>query len=335
MGPLQGVTIMSWPGWAPAVRHVEARRHRRQRDPSPPTHEVPDDKPAHRDGDSTAASARSPSTSSRPRAWRRCCAWWTRPTCCVEAFRPGVTERLGIGPDVLLARNPAPRLRPHDRLGPGRPARPRAGHDIDYIAITGALGRSAAPASSRGPASTCSATSAAAACSWPSAWCAPCSSAALGQGPGGRRRDGRRRRVAAARSSTAAGLGCTTRPLGTNLLDTGAPFYDTYETSDGEYIAVGAIEPQFYAQLLERLGLDAAELPAQNDASRWPELRERFTEAFATKTRDEWAKMFNGTDVLLAPVLPSPRRPTTRTTSPAACSSTSPARSSGSRRRRT
>jgi alpha-methylacyl-CoA racemase len=90
---------------------------------------------------------------------------------------------------------------------------------------------------------------------------------------------------------------------GTNMLDTGAPYYDTYETADGKYVAVGSIEPQFYAELLGGLGLDPAALPDQNDVNRWPELRAVFTEAFAAHDRDHWAKVFNGTDACVTPVL--------------------------------
>lgn len=87
-----------------------------------------------------------------------------------------------------------------------------------------------------------------------------------------------------------------------NLLDGGAPFYRAYETADGRYVAVGAIEPQFYAVLLERLGLSDADLPGQYDQSRWPELRVRLAEAFAERTRDEWAAHFDGTDACVVPV---------------------------------
>ncbi len=90
---------------------------------------------------------------------------------------------------------------------------------------------------------------------------------------------------------------------GVNMLDTGAPYYDTYTCADGRYVAVGAIEPQFYAELLDGLGLDPADLPDQNDMSRWPELREVFTEAFAAHDRDHWAKVFAGTDACVTPVL--------------------------------
>jgi alpha-methylacyl-CoA racemase len=98
-------------------------------------------------------------------------------------------------------------------------------------------------------------------------------------------------------------LGAWTDERGANLLDGGAPFYDTYEAADGGYLAVGALEPQFYAALLAGLGLAGEDLPAQHDRARWPELRRRFTAAFAGRSRDEWAEVFAGTDACVAPVL--------------------------------
>jgi alpha-methylacyl-CoA racemase len=97
--------------------------------------------------------------------------------------------------------------------------------------------------------------------------------------------------------------GMWTDVRGTNMLDGGAPYYDTYECADGRYVAVGAIEPQFYAAMIEGLGLDAATLPPQNDVSRWPELRALLTEAFAARDRDHWAKVFADSDACVTPVL--------------------------------
>jgi alpha-methylacyl-CoA racemase len=97
--------------------------------------------------------------------------------------------------------------------------------------------------------------------------------------------------------------GVWTDERGTNMLDGGAPYYDTYECADGRYVSVGAIEPQFYAAMLAGLGLNPADLPGQNDRSRWPELRDRFTEAFASKDRDHWAKVFADSDACVTPVL--------------------------------
>jgi alpha-methylacyl-CoA racemase len=90
---------------------------------------------------------------------------------------------------------------------------------------------------------------------------------------------------------------------GVNLLDTGAPYYDVYECADGRYMAVGSIEPQFYTELLEKLGLDPAALPHQNDFSRWPQLRAVLAETFAKHDRDHWAAVFTGSDACVTPVL--------------------------------
>jgi len=108
---------------------------------------------------------------------------------------------------------------------------------------------------------------------------------------------------------------------GTNMLDTGAPYYDTYTCSDGRYVAVGAIEPQFYALLLHGLGLDTAELPAQNDAARWPELRAAFTEAFAAQDRDHWPRCSTAPMRASPRCCPSPRSRPSRTSPSATPSS--------------
>jgi alpha-methylacyl-CoA racemase len=97
--------------------------------------------------------------------------------------------------------------------------------------------------------------------------------------------------------------GMWTDVRGTNMLDGGAPYYDTYECADGRYVAVGAIEPQFYAAMLAGLGLDAANLPPQNDAARWPELRAVLTETFGSRDREHWAKVFADSDACVTPVL--------------------------------
>jgi alpha-methylacyl-CoA racemase len=98
-------------------------------------------------------------------------------------------------------------------------------------------------------------------------------------------------------------MGMWTDERGTNMLDTGAPYYDTYECADGRYVSVGAIESQFYAAMLAGLGLDGADLPEQNDRSRWPELRAKFAEVFASRDRDHWAKVFADSDACVTPVL--------------------------------
>ncbi len=220
-----------------------------------------------------------------------------------RGFRRASWKRLGLGPEALFARNPA-RLRPHDGLGAGRAARRRAGHDIDYIALTGALhaiGRAGdAPV--------------------------PPLNLVGDFGGGGMllafgiacalldaQRSGRGQVVDAAMVDGAALLttmfwgmraaGQWSDARGENVLDSGAPWYDAYRTSDGAFVAVGAIEDKFYAELLQRLGLAADTLPAQHDRARWPELRARLAAAFVTRTRDEWARAFAGSDACVAPVL--------------------------------
>jgi alpha-methylacyl-CoA racemase len=100
-----------------------------------------------------------------------------------------------------------------------------------------------------------------------------------------------------------AAVGLWSGERGANLLDSGAPFYDVYETADGGYMAVGALEPRFYAELLRGLGLDEAALPAQHDRARWPELRERLAASFKRRTRAQWSEVFEGGDACVAPVL--------------------------------
>ncbi len=183
----------------------------------------------------------------------------------VEGFRPGVTERLGFGPQVCAQRNPGLIYARMTGWGQDGPLAPTAGHDIDYIAISGALhpigrvGERPVPPLNL-----------------------------VGDFGGG---------------GMLLAMGVWRDERGVNLLDGGAPFYDTYATSDGRYVAVGALEPQFYAALLAGLGLADDGLPAQMDVAGWPVLRERFAAAFAQRTRDEWAAVFEGTDACVAPVL--------------------------------
>jgi alpha-methylacyl-CoA racemase len=220
-----------------------------------------------------------------------------------EVFRPGVAERLGIGPEVCQARNP--RL-VYGRLtgwGQTGPLADQAGHDIDYLAVAGALeplGRAGQPPTP--PINV------------------------LGDFAGGgmllaygivaalyeRERSGFGQVIDAAMIDGAAMMltpfyaaraSGAWGERGTNLLDTGAPFYDVYETADGRWLAVGAIEAPFYAALLDGLGLAGAELPDQMDTAGWPTLRSRFTDTIRTRTRDEWVEAFAGHDACAAPVL--------------------------------
>ena len=220
-----------------------------------------------------------------------------------EVFRPGVAERLGVGPDECRARNPRlvyGRLTGWGQTGPLAAA---AGHDLDYVAVAGALeplGRAGQPPT------------------------APINLLADFAGGGmllalgvasalyERERSGEGQVIDAAMVDGAALMltpfyGARASgawgPRGTNLLDTGAPFYDVYETADGKWLALGAIEPQFYAALLEGLGLADAALPSQLDGSGWAELRARFAAVIGERTRDDWVEQFAGLDACVAPVL--------------------------------
>lgn len=223
----------------------------------------------------------------------------------VEGFRPGVMERLGLGPDAISVLNPGLIFARMTGYGQHGPLSARAGHDINYIAVAGALepigraGQSPVPPLNL-----------------------------VGDFGGGgmlltvgilaalheRARSGRGQVVDAAMVDGAALLtafvhgvraqGNWSDERGTNLLDGGAPFYDTYQTSDGGYMAVGALERRFYQQLLVGLGLDGdPDLPGQMDRDRWDELRARFAEVFAGATRQQWSQVFAELDACVSPVL--------------------------------
>jgi alpha-methylacyl-CoA racemase len=221
-----------------------------------------------------------------------------------EGFRPGVAERLGLGPDVCLSRNPRLVYGRMTGWGQEGPWATTAGHDIDYIALAGAL----EPIGRAGERPV------------------PPLNLVGDFGGGGMmlafgvaaalvsvQRTGKGQVIDAAMVDGAAALMTMTYTLraagiwkdvrGTNMLDTGAPFYEVYETSDGRHMGVGAIEPQFYAELLRLLGFKPDELPDQMDREAWPEMKERFAEVFATRSREEWEEIFTGTDACVAPVL--------------------------------
>ncbi|MDP7733239.1 CaiB/BaiF CoA transferase family protein [Mycobacterium paragordonae] len=222
----------------------------------------------------------------------------------IEGYRPGVTERLGLGPEDCAKVN--------ERLVYGRmtgwgqtgPRSQQAGHDINYISLNGIL-HSIGRAGER-PVPPLN---------------------LVGDFGGGsmflllgilsalweRQTSGKGQVVDAAMVDGSSVLvqmmwqmrssGMWTDARGTNMLDGGAPYYDTYECADGRYVAVGAIEPQFYAAMIQGLGLDAAALPPQNDVARWPELRALLVEAFGSRDRDHWAKVFADSDACVTPVL--------------------------------
>jgi alpha-methylacyl-CoA racemase len=229
-----------------------------------------------------------------------------------EVFRPGVVERLGIGPEVACARNPRLVYGRLTGYGQDGPLAPKAGHDIDYLAIAGALeplGRAGAPPTP------------------------PINVLADFAGGGmllaygivaallARERTGAGQVVDAAMVDGAAVMltpfyaaraSGFWGPRGTNMLDTGSPWYDSYETADGGWLAVGAIEPQFYADLLRGLGLDGEDLPDQHDRDGWPTLRQRFSEVIRTRSRDDWERHFEAFDACVAPALTPEEAPSHR-----------------------
>jgi len=222
----------------------------------------------------------------------------------IEGFRPGVMERLGLGPDTCLARNPRLVYGRMTGWGQQGPLAHAAGHDINYIALSGALhaiGRPGEPP------------------------VVPLNY--IGDFGGGgmllafgllcalleSRRSGKGQVVDAAMTDGAALLSAMmygfradrsmSNQRGENLLDGGAHFYNTYACADGKYVSIGSIEPQFYAQLIELCGIDDPAFHAQRDPHGWPMLKYRLSDVFKTKTRDEWCALMEGTDVCFAPVL--------------------------------
>jgi alpha-methylacyl-CoA racemase len=228
----------------------------------------------------------------------------------VEGFRPGVAERLGFGPEACAQRNPRLVYGRMTGWGQEGPYAPTAGHDINYIALAGVLAHLGRDGDKPTPPINL-----------------------VGDFGGGAmflafgvvcalleaQRSGRGQVVDAAMVDGAASLmtmmwafsamGIWSPERGTNMLDTGAHFYDTYECADGGYVSIGSIEPQFYAELLRLTGLEercAAEgesLPWQHDKAQWPAMKERLAAIFRTRTRDEWCEVMEGTDVCFAPVL--------------------------------
>jgi alpha-methylacyl-CoA racemase len=222
----------------------------------------------------------------------------------IEGFRPGVAERLGIGPAECLERNPRLVYGRMTGWGQDGPWAGAAGHDINYIALAGALaaiGRAGEP-----PVPPLNLVGDFGGGGMLLAFGITCGLLEAARSGQGQVVDAAMIDGAALLMTMMHGLaaGGSWRPeRGTNLLDSGAPFYDVYETADGGYVSVGSLEPQFYAQLLRITGLAAEDLPAQLDRSQWPSLRKRLAEVFRGKTRDEWCALMEGTDVCFAPVL--------------------------------
>ena len=220
----------------------------------------------------------------------------------IEGLRPGVMERLGLGPEAALRRNPRLVYGRMTGWGQDGPLAPRAGHDINYIALAGVLhafgrkGEAPVP-----PLNLIGDFGGGGMLLGFGVACALLEAKRSGKGQvvDAAMIDGTALLAAMFSGFLAAGSWSETR--GDNILDTGAPWYDVYETKDGKYVSIGAIEGRFYEELLERLQLK--DLPDQYDRARWPEMREIFSGVFRTKTRDEWCKAFEGSDACFAPVL--------------------------------
>ena len=222
----------------------------------------------------------------------------------IEGFRPGVAERLGLGPEACAARNPRLVFGRVTGWGQHGPLARSAGHDLNYIALTGALdaiGRRGAPPTP--PLNLVGDFGGGA------LYLALGVVAALHEA----RESGKGQTVDAAMIDGAASLmtsayalraaGVSDAPRGENILDSGAHFYDVYETSDGRHVSVAPVEPKFYAELLQRIGLEPGDAPHSADRSDWPESKARLAALFRTRTRDEWCAILEGTDACFAPVL--------------------------------
>jgi alpha-methylacyl-CoA racemase len=220
----------------------------------------------------------------------------------IEGFRPGAMERLGLGPDACLQRNPKLVYGRMTGWGQDGPLAPRAGHDIDYIALAGVLhafgrkGEAPVP-----PLNLVGDFGGGGMLLGFGIACALLHAQKTGQGQVVDAAMVEGASLLAAMFAGFLAAGRWSEERGVNVLDTGAPWYDCYQTRDGKYVAIGTIEAKFYEELVARLGLEG--LPPQNERARWPEMRAAFERAFRTKTRDEWCAVFEGSDACFAPVL--------------------------------
>jgi alpha-methylacyl-CoA racemase len=222
----------------------------------------------------------------------------------LEGFRPGVMERLGLGPDVCLTRNPRLVYGRMTGWGQEGPIAQAAGHDINYIALAGvlhAIGRKGEP-----PIPPLNLIGDFGGGGMLLAFGIVCALVERATSGTGQVVDAAMVDGAAALMSSMHGMrhmGRWVEDRGSNMLDGGAPYYGTYETADGKYIALGSLEPQFYAELMEKSGLASDAELTQRAPSSWPRLRETLTALIRTKTRDEWCAIMEGSDICFAPVL--------------------------------
>jgi len=220
----------------------------------------------------------------------------------IEGFRPGVMERLGLGPEVALARNPRLVYGRMTGWGQDGPLAARAGHDINYIALAGVLHafgrRGEAPVP---PLNLVGDFGGGGMLLGFGIACALLEASRSGKGQVVDAAMVEGTSLLAAMFSGFLAAKSWSEERGVNILDTGAPWYDVYETSDGKYVSIGAIEAKFYEELVARLGLK--DLPPQHERSRWAEMREAFRKKFMEKSREEWCRVFEGSDACFAPVL--------------------------------
>jgi alpha-methylacyl-CoA racemase len=220
----------------------------------------------------------------------------------IEGMRPGVMERLGLGPDAALRRNPRLVYGRMTGWGQDGPLAPRAGHDINYIALAGVLHafgrRGEAPVP---PLNLVGDFGGGGMLLGFGVACALLEAARSGKGQVVDAAMVEGASLLAAMFSGFLASKSWSEERGDNVLDTGAPWYDVYETKDGKYVSVGAIEARFFQELLSRLELK--DLPPQHDRARWPEMRSILEKKFKSKTRDEWCTVFEGSDACFAPVL--------------------------------
>jgi alpha-methylacyl-CoA racemase len=222
----------------------------------------------------------------------------------IEGFRPGVMERLGLGPDAALKRNPKLVYGRMTGWGQDGPMAARAGHDLNYIALAGVLhafGRKdGAPVP---PLNLVGDFGGGGMLLGFGIACALVEARSSGKGQVVDASMVEGASLLATMFSGMLAAGSWKEERGSNILDTGAPWYEVYQTKDAKYVSIGAIEAKFYEELLQRLGLSAQTLPAQHDRKGWPALRTMFSDRFREKTRDEWCAVFDGSDACFAPVL--------------------------------
>ena len=222
----------------------------------------------------------------------------------IEGFRPGVMERLGLGPEAMLKKNPKLVYGRMTGWGQDGPLAPRAGHDINYIALTGvlhAIGRAGGA-----PVPPLNLVGDFGGGGMLLAFGIACALVEAQRSGKGQVVDAAMVDGASLLATMFSGMLAAKRwseTRGENVLDTGAPWYDTYETKDGKYVAIGSIEPKFYEELLVRLELQDKDLPKQLDRKGWPALRKAFSEKFKERTREQWCSVFEGSDACFAPVL--------------------------------